>query len=614
MKIYLIKLNELEDEILKKENIYLKYKNLSENLLKDKNSLSFLKKILEEIKNNFPDTDFLGIPLINFTFDTEEEFKKKLIFITIIFAICDSLKENYSNIYNLELEQKLKKTKSYEELNFNIKKILLTEDQLIIDKFNKDVLERQNKLFTTEIYEIISNFITSFLLNLKYKNKKCKIVSLNIPEKYLKEDINLIIENIKLLYKIEISFKKNNYFLYSNIFNLKESLKEKKEFFCSKINLKKYVDNNYFEINTLTIDKKKEYEHKFVEKISKIKVSKILKEMEYIEDIIGISIFDWNLINSLDSAIFYNLFNLIYLYSSPIIELQNIDTIYKMIPNNNIEFLISSLLYMKKNESLYLEANFPWINKILTMDFSIIDELKKQILKLENVKNKNYFNRIKEQYNLPINIYSLEELKDILFLINLNSNNIIFDKLKVIGCSLAEYFIENELITNYIKEKYDKVFIYFSKDNLNLIEDKLSIIENEGIGVFAVPESFLRNDEYKKIRISFFKKKRINTIIRLQKYDSQLKFKLFENYYLILCKGIQNEIKFIDQKNLEIDINNLVLLSFKKVDQLKNDFNFQKKCQSITISELEKMNLEEIPFSYAEDLGLENILKKIKEL
>lgn len=632
MNILFMKSIELEKQNIKKFNFLEEINNLHKQNNKNKEGTD--RKSFELYKKFSFIDNLEGIPFKNFRFDNDKNFEKELDLIITILSLCKFLSEKYSAFFTSEIENTLKNCISFEEINNCLGSIFNLENEEFKKEFIENFLQRKNKFLHDEFNMTIQAFNTSFIscsFTPEYKNVESTLISLDIPDKFLEGDIYSAIQNIKLLYKIESSFKEEKYvnLVHYNLFNLKKSLQNQKEIFLSKINLEKYIDDNFFEIT----ENKKIHVHNFNKKVSKIKVNKIIKEIEEIEKIIGINIFDWNVINNLKTEVFYNLFNLIYIYNSPFFEIQSIDIsnpLKNILPYDNISLLISSLLYPNLEDTLYIEGNHSWMKKVLTTNFEFLQELKKTVNQLEQIKEKDDLEKIlydmAKNSNANLKFSNLDEykqyLKDnlstIVFFNSSSQTNIEFKKIKAIGFPLLDCSFETETNLNWTTEKYDKVFVCFSKDDINLIPEKMKLISDSGTGIFAVPESFLKSNEYREIRQALAKEKKINSIIRINSNDSQAKFKSLENYYLILIENVQNEIFLLDQRDLLLEIKGksdaLKITDFKKISKLKKDFNFQKSCQTINTSNLVDIQLDSIPFSYQNNNFFENIIDKINKL
>ncbi|MHA4987909.1 hypothetical protein [Cetobacterium somerae] len=632
MNILFMKSIELEKQNIKRFNFLEEINNLHKQNNENKEGTD--RKSFELYKKFSFIDNLEGIPFKNFRFDNDKNFEKELDLIITILSLCKFLSEKYSTFFTSEIENTLKNSISFKEIDNCLSSIFNLENEEFKKEFIDKFLQRKNKFLHNEFNMTIQAFNTSFIscsFTPEYKNVESKLISLDIPDKFLEGDIYSAIQNIKLLYKIESSFKEEKYvnLIHYNLFNLKKSLQNQREIFLSKINLEKYVDNNFFEIT----ENKKIHIHNFNKKVSKIKVNKIIKEMEEIEKIIGVNIFDWNVINNLKTEVFYNLFNLIYIYNSPFFEIQSIDIsnpLKSALPYDNISLLISSLLYPNLEDTLYIEGNHSWMKKVLTTNFEFLQELKNTVNQLEQIKEKDDLEKIlhdmAKNSNANLKFSNLNEykqyLKDnlstIVFFNSSSQANIEFKKIKAIGFPLLDCSFETETNLNWTTEKYDKVFVCFLKDDINLIPEKMKLISDSGTGIFAVPESFLKNDEYREIRQALAKEKKINSIIRINSNDSQAKFKSLENYYLILIENVQNEIFLLDQRDLLLEIKGksdaLKITDFKKICKLKKDFNFQKKCQTINVSNLADIELDSIPFSYQNNNFSESIVEKIRKL
>ncbi|MGL5983283.1 MAG: hypothetical protein ACRCZR_08140 [Cetobacterium sp.] len=621
MQINLMKVIGIENWQMNLDKYIKAAKILSQELKKDKNYRKYIVKTFHLVKECSLSDNFYGYSLDLFLTETNEEWEKNLGLIAFSFSTCEIIKTNYPSLYNEELEKDLKNVTTLE--NFDKKLIEIFTEGKADDEFVANELEKRINIFITETFQnLIKEYFLSILVP-KFENFEHEHLLIDIPDKYIKDDVEVIFQNINLLYKLEGSFFEQSEFC-SNIFELKKTFEMKKDLFLSKIDFKKYLDNNFFEKEIIKSSKNTDIsKHIFNEKVSKVKVNKILKDMKLVEDILEISIFDWNIIENLDYKVFYNLFNLLYLNNSYFSAINYINT-SELFKKNDVQSLIATLLHIKPHQSLYLEGHLSWIKDITFFDFSMIDDLKKLLKQVETIKDKEEYKKAFDslmQKILPNQKHKFNNLEEVLenmenscyIINNLNKlKSIVSKKINSKGFPLGSLGIENEL--DHELEVYDRAFILFNKDNLCLLPEKLSLVSEKGVAVFAVPESFLKDDSYKKIREEISLKKRIKSLIRLTKLNSESNFYSNENYYLILIKNNEEKITLADEIMFEMNVQTLKTLSYKKITDLVQSSNLESTFQSIDKDELITIDLESTPFSSENNQFIEDTLKGIQEL
>ncbi|MGL6168145.1 MAG: hypothetical protein ACRC0Y_07640 [Fusobacteriaceae bacterium] len=619
MEINLIKVTGIEEWCTNLENFQKKLSVLGKTLKKDGNFRKYNKNTFILIERYSLSDDFYGFSLDLFKSEIKEEHQKNMILMALGFSACELIKKKYPSLYNDKLEKNLKKSSSIEELLYKINKNC-GNIAIETNPFFQDLIKLRDKFFTQNFEKLFLEYMATILLP-KPKNYLPKSILIDIPDKYIKQELKSTLEEIKLLYKLEISFFNQNS-MYSNFFDLKKSFENKKELFLSKIDLKKYLDKDFFKIEIVKNQKNNDIlKHIFNENVSKVKVNKLLKEMKLIETILEISIFEWNIIEELDYKVFYNLFNFIYSNSSPSFPLQSFDQ-DSITTGNEIQFLISTLLHTKSKESLYLEGNLSWIKDIPFIEFSLIDDFNETLKELEKSGNEKEVeimtNSLLEKSAINLKTKNFKELlekteKSFYLALNINPiKNIVSKKINSSGFPLGAFGIENEL--DFELENYDKVFIAFNKENLHLLAEKTNFISQNGVGVFAVPESFFKDDSYKEIRNKMSLEKRIKSIIRLDKINSESYFKSVENYYLILIKKKSDKIILADQISLYTEIQSIKVISYRKITDLVEDSNFDYSFTTIDSHEIIDIDLEATPFSIESNEFLGDILKELEEL
>ncbi|MGL6121197.1 MAG: hypothetical protein ACRC0V_11925, partial [Fusobacteriaceae bacterium] len=515
------------------------------------------------------------------------------------------LKNNITSLaeFNSYLEEKLL-DKFDDEFEVNLMK-----------RYNEKLNDFSNSFWDYLLSFIIPNFLLSTLST--NRNLESTILQLEIPDNIVKGDIDSALENILLLYKIEASISKCSPIPYKtfflNIFDLKNSIKNRISEISSQLDIKGHLDKNFFQKESKKIKNSNHINFTFNDKISKIKVNRIFKEMKNLEFILELSIFDWNSLNSIDFKVFYNLFCLVYDNSTPFFPLQKFDlsNILKAImgDSNCPDFIISSLLSISKEEKVYLEGNSNWNKNILTLNINglenSLNEVKDNIKKIESLDHsseeykliKNLINPLKNVQKIP------KDFDDKIFLGKAAFNEeIISSKMNIKNIPLLGVGLEIEIQTDFQSDNFDKLFIVFDKKNIETVWDKFSLLSESSIGVFAVPKIFISDNKYLNIREKIAESKKIAGIIKLKKSDSPIYFKDSDEYYLLVLSGENKFINLMDQFDLEVNKNELSYFSYSEIQNFKNNFNKKSNYEYISQNEFHNLDLDEIAFSKNKDI------------
>lgn len=271
------------------------------------------------------------------------------------------------------------------------------------------------------------------------------------------------------------------------------------------------------------------------------------------------------------------------------------------------------------------------INQTLLSHYTLFNNIKSilKTLKINDTKNKKYFDRVNNFFKNQINVNQL----------NINKDELLYEFISIIFiCSFNDYFIRyenNSTISKNINQfNYDNKMYFTTHDIINNFSDLLNnfyIFFNSGEGIWNSEKKINKFDKYNEefchFLISIFENYKI--ICKKQIKNNNKKINFFclnntENNFLI---NINLKINFIETRSKYIE-NNMYLLGkyftnvtkvFKKNIKsdnifILNNYNALNKIKSIKYfldQVMYKTILKEIKHEYNFQGNDENFLKYI---